>query len=59
MRGGGWGHLLGDEGSGFMLGSGLLRLLTIHADRQRRSAAGSGITPLMAKVLTAVGLGDR
>ena len=58
VRGGGWGHLLGDEGSGFMLGSGLLRLLTIHADRQRRSA-GLGPTPLMAKVLTAVGLGDR
>ena len=58
VRGGGWGHLLGDEGSGFMLGSGLLRLLTIHADRQRRSSAGSGPTPLMAKVLAAVGLGD-
>ena len=38
------------------MGSGLLRLLTIQADRQRRSAPGP--TPLMMQVMTAVGLGD-
>jgi N-acetylmuramic acid 6-phosphate etherase len=56
VRGGGWGHLLGDEGSGFMLGSGLLRLLTVEADRCRRSSRPP--TALMAKVLTAAGLRD-
>mgnify|MGYP002883843173 CR=1 FL=1 len=56
VRGGGWGHLLGDEGSVFMLGSGLLRLLTVRADRARRS--GADACPLAKRVLKAAGLGD-
>jgi N-acetylmuramic acid 6-phosphate etherase len=56
VRGGGWGHLLGDEGSGFMVGSGLLRLLTQQADQCRRTS--SAPTVLMSKVLEAVGLAD-
>lgn len=55
VRGGGWGHLLGDEGSGFMLGSGLLRLLTHQADRCRHTSTPP--TALMSRVLEAVGLG--
>ena len=47
---------MGDEGSGFMLGSGLLRLLTVRADRARRS--GADACPLAKRVLKAAGLGD-
>jgi hypothetical protein len=39
VRGGGWGHLLGDEGSGFSLGSSLLRACTIMADESKRTGA--------------------
>jgi N-acetylmuramic acid 6-phosphate etherase len=53
VRGGGWGHLLGDEGSGFALGSALLRSCTIMADEARRAQAP--LPQLLRDVLQAAG----
>ena len=68
VRGGGWGGKLGDEGSGFAIGSAVLKLGTARVDAARQQAAtaaagGDGCAagsspPLVAKLLAAAGLPD-
>jgi N-acetylglucosamine kinase-like BadF-type ATPase len=43
-RAGGWGHVLGDEGSGYWIGRAALRAVLREADRRGRS---TGLTPLL------------
>ncbi len=56
VRGGGWGHLLGDQGSGFALGSALLQACTVMVDRCRRS--GIPYPNIVQEVLQAAGGGN-
>jgi N-acetylglucosamine kinase-like BadF-type ATPase len=51
-RAGGWGPLLGDEGSGYALAVGALRLVARQADRRDRSAS------LTERLLNRMGLAD-
>jgi N-acetylglucosamine kinase-like BadF-type ATPase len=45
-RAGGWGHVLGDEGSGFWIGRAALRAVLREADRRGQRTA---LTPLLLK----------
>ena len=51
-RAGGWGALLGDEGSGYVLALGALRLIARHADRRERG------TSLTERLLNRVGVAE-
>ncbi|KIW97102.1 N-acetylmuramic acid 6-phosphate etherase [Cladophialophora bantiana CBS 173.52] len=60
-RSGGWGHLLGDDGSGFDIGRQALRLALSAVDEfnnQRRSLDADSLfmpTPLVSRILDSVG----
>ena len=50
FRAGGWGSVLGDEGSGYALGMGALKLLTHFADGREKQS------PLQDKILAHLGI---
>ncbi len=50
-RAGGWGHVLGDEGSGFWIGRAAMRAVLREADRRGPRTA---LTPLLAAALRCV-----
>jgi N-acetylglucosamine kinase-like BadF-type ATPase len=54
-RSGGWGHLFGDEGSGYAVALAGLRLLAQRADG-RASFDGDGPDPLAARLCEALGI---
>lgn len=49
FRAGGWGYLLGDEGSGYWIGLQALRAVTRHADG-RLDSAGDLVSAMMARL---------
>ncbi len=56
-RAGGWGHLFGDEGSGYAIAIAGLRRAARHADGRDRARA-AGPDPLSARLCEALGIGD-
>jgi len=56
-RAGGWGHLIGDEGSGYGVAIAGLRRVARHADG-RAGDRPSGRDPLTARLCEALGIGD-
>jgi N-acetylglucosamine kinase-like BadF-type ATPase len=56
-RAGGWGHLIGDEGSGYVLVLDALRLVARRDDgRESRPALQGGVDPLTARLCKALGV---
>ncbi len=53
---GGWGYLLGDEGSGYWIGSEALRLLARAADQRPASPAMKSESILPARIMAALDL---